>query len=153
MSEGRGRVARDSLPWIALAVLAIPGLGVAAYLTYSHFADQATVCAGIGQCELVQTSEYSDIAGVPVALMGLLYFVAIALLAIARLLGLPWAIDWGTPAAFSLALGGTAFVTYLTGIELFVLDAICPWCVSLATMTAISLGLTVWAHFAEYAEA
>lgn len=149
MSDAGTRGAREALPWIALAVLALPGLGVASYLTYSHYADQATVCAGIGQCELVQTSKYSEIAGVPVALMGLLYFVAVASLAVARLLRLALALDWATPVAFSLALGGTAFVAYLTAIELFVLNAICPWCVSLATMTVISLGLIVWAYFAE----
>ncbi len=137
------------LPWLALAVLGLPGIAASSYLTYSHYADRATVCAGIGSCELVQTSEYSAIAGVPVALMGLVYFVAMSLLALARLLRLPSAVEWGTPVAFSLALGGAAFVAYLTGIELFVLDAICPWCVSVAVMTVISLGLTVWARFAE----
>lgn len=140
------------LPWVALAVLSLPGTAVSTYLTYSHYADEATVCAGVGSCELVQTSEYSVIAGVPVALMGLLYFVAVALLAIARLLKLSWALDWGTPAVFTMAIGGTAFVGYLTAVELFVLEAICPWCVSVAVMTAISLGLAVWARAAEGSE-
>jgi uncharacterized membrane protein len=61
-----------TVPWVGLALLGLPGIGVAAYLTYSHWADRPTVCGGVGQCELVQTSEYSDIAGVPVALLGLL---------------------------------------------------------------------------------
>jgi uncharacterized membrane protein len=137
------------LPWLALALLSLPGMGASAYLTYSQYADEATVCAGVGSCELVQTSEYSVIAGVPVALMGLAYFIAVALLAIARLLKLPWALDWGTPAVFTLAIGGTAFVGYLTAVELFVLEAICPWCVSVAVMTVISLGLAVWARAVE----
>ena len=140
---------RASLPWLALALLSLPGMGASAYLTYSHYADEATVCAGVGSCELVQTSEYSVIAGVPVALMGLAYFIAVALLAIARLLKLPWALDWGTPAVFTLAIGGTAFVGYLTAVELFVLEAICPWCVSVAVMTVISLGFAVWARAVE----
>lgn len=140
---------RASLPWLALAVLSLPGMGVSAYLTYSHYADEATVCAGVGNCELVQTSEYSVIAGVPVALMGLAYFVAVALLATARLFRVPLALDWATPAVFTMAIGGTAFVAYLTAIELFVLEAICPWCVSVAVMTAISLGLAVWARAVE----
>jgi uncharacterized membrane protein len=137
------------LPWIALALLALPGMGVSVYLTYSHYADEATICAGVGSCELVQTSEYSAIAGVPVALMGLAYFVAVALLASARLLRVPLALDQATPAAFAMAIGGTAFVGYLTAVELFVLEAICPWCVSVAVMTVISLGFVVWARFAE----
>lgn len=103
------------------------------------------MCSGIGNCELVQTSKYSVIAGVPVALMGLLYFVAVAALAGARLAGPRRVAEWAAPAAFSLSLGGTAFVIYLTGVELFVLHAICIWCVSVAVMTVASLGLTVWA--------
>src|SRR3990172_13378997 len=110
------------------------------------------MCAGGGGWELVQTSQYSAIAGVPVALMGLAYFVAVALLASARLLRVPLALDQATPAAFAMAIGGTAFVGYLTAVELFVLEAICPWCVSVAVMTVISLGLIIWARFAEGSE-
>lgn len=103
------------------------------------------MCSGIGNCELVQTSKYSVIAGVPVALMGLLYFAAVVALAAVRLARVRGAAEWAAPAAFSLSLGGTAFVAYLTGVELFVLHAICIWCVSVAVMTAASLGLAVWA--------
>ncbi|KKL88308.1 hypothetical protein LCGC14_1925970, partial [marine sediment metagenome] len=56
-----------TLPWVGVALMGLPGSAVAAYLTYAHWADRPTVCGGIGECELVQTSEYSDIAGVPVA--------------------------------------------------------------------------------------
>ncbi len=120
-------------------------MAVGGYLTYSRLADQATACGGIGQCELVQTSEYSAIAGVPVALLGLLYFAAISLLALARLRGAPGTAEWAQPVAFAMALAATAFVAYLTYVELFVLEAICPWCVSFAALTAVSLLLTIWA--------
>jgi len=143
------RSLRELAPWLALILLAVPGLGASSYLTYSHYADEATICAGVGSCELVQTSSYSAIAGVPVALMGLLYFIAVAALAAARILRLPLAVDWGTPVLFTMAIGGTAFVTYLTYIEIFVLEAICPWCVSVAVMTVISLCFAVWARAAE----
>ena len=149
--ETRDRL-RASLPWLALAVLSLPGIGVSTYLTYSHYADEATICAGVGSCELVQTSEYSAIVGIPVALMGLAYFVGVAMLALARLLRVPLALDWATPAVFTMAMGGTAFVGYLTAVELFVLEAICPWCVSVAVMTVISLALAVWARLAEGAQ-
>lgn len=133
------------LPWLGLLLLGPPGVGVAGYLTYSHYSDQPTVCAGIGSCAFVQTSEYSDIAGVPVALMGLLYFVAMPLLAFWRIKQGADAVPWAAPAAVSAGLTGTAFVVYLTAVELFVLDAICIWCVTLATLTVISLALSVWA--------
>jgi uncharacterized membrane protein len=135
---------------VGLALLGLPGTAVAAYLTYSHWADRPTECGGIGECELVQTSEYSDIAGVPVALLGLLYFVAMAFLALARINRIKWmpgGLEWVSPAALSMALAATAFVAYLTYVELFVLEAICVWCVALATLTAASLALTVWALF------
>ena len=149
MSVLRTGSLRASLPWLAMALISLPGIGASSYLTYSHYVDEPTVCAGIGSCEFVQTSEYSAIVGVPVAVMGLAYFVALALLASARLLGVAWALDWGTPAVHAMAIGGTLFVGYLTAIELFVLDAICVWCVAVATMTAISLVLAIWARFAE----
>jgi len=135
---------------VGLAVLGLPGSAVAAYLTYSHWADRPTVCGGIGECELVQTSEYSDIAGVPVALLGVFYFVAMAFLALARINRIKWmpgGLEWAQPAALSMALAATAFIAYLTYVELFVLEAICIWCVALATLTAASLALTVWALF------
>jgi len=136
-----------TLSWVGLAVLGLPGSAVAAYLTYSHWADRPTVCGGIGDCELVQTSEYSDIAGVPVALLGLLYFVAMAFLALARIRWMPDGLEWVQPAALSMALAATAFVAYLTYVELFVLEAICVWCMALAALTVASLALTVWGLF------
>ena len=147
MSAGSTGTLSDRLPWIGLALLGLPGSAVAAYLTYAHWADQPTVCGGIGECELVQTSEYSEIAGVPVALLGLLYFLAISLLALARLRRIPAALEWGQPAAISMSLAGTAFIAYLTYVELFVLDAICAWCVTLAVLTVASFGLAVWGSF------
>ena len=141
-----------TLPWIGLALLGLPGSAVAAYLTYAHWADRPTVCGGIGECELVQTSEYSDIAGVPVALLGLLFFLAMPVLALARIRRLPVALEWAQPVVLSMALAGTAFVGYLTYVELFVLEAICVWCVGLATLTAASLALTVWGLFVDQEE-
>jgi uncharacterized membrane protein len=133
-----------TLPWVGLALLGPPGSAVAAYLTYSHWADKPTECVGIGECELVQTSEYSDIAGVPVALLGLLFFLAMPVLALALIRRMPVALEWAQPVALSMALAATAFVAYLTYVELFVLEAICPWCVALATLTVASLAMTVW---------
>jgi uncharacterized membrane protein len=139
-----GRV-QAPLPWLGLLLLGPPGIAVAGYLTYSHFADQATVCAGIGSCAFVQTSEYSEIAGVPVALLGLLYFVAVPVLAFWRIRLGAEAAAWAAPVAVTGALTATAFVAYLTIVEIFVLQAICIWCVSLATLTVISLAVAVWA--------
>ncbi len=134
----------DLASWLLLVVLSAAGLGASGYLTYSHYADQATVCAGIGSCELVQTSEYSEIIGVPVALMGLLFFVGLGTLSLLRVALWQRSAEWARPLAFSMALGGTAFVSYLTYIELFVIDAICVWCVVTAGITVASLLAVLW---------
>ncbi len=126
MSERRLRV--------AIAVLAIAGVGVAAYLTYVHYADTEAFCvAGGGGCEKVQSSEYAELAGVPVALLGLVgYGLILASLAVP---GEP-----GGLAAALLALVGFGFSAYLTYLELFEIDAICQWCVASAVlMTALAV--------------
>ncbi len=151
MSDRTATGLSSRLSWVGLVALGPPGIGVAAYLTYSHWADRPTACGGIGECELVQTSEYSDIAGVPVALLGLLYFVAMAILALVHISRIEWmpdVLEWAQPVALSMALAGTAFVAYLTYVELFVLEAICIWCMALAALTAVSLALTGWGLFA-----
>lgn len=133
---------RIALPIVAL--LAIAGVAIAGYLTAVHFADQPIVCSSIGDCELVNSSEYAKLAGVPVAVFGLTAYAALLALAAAS-----WLRRDATllMLAWGVALGGFAFSMYLTYIELYVLDAICVWCVgSASVMTAIFvvLSVSVW---------
>jgi uncharacterized membrane protein len=130
--------------WAVLTILAVAGLVTSAYLTYSHYADDPTVCAGIGSCEFVQTSKYSEIAGVPVALMGLAYFIAMICLCGVRLLRGEAVDSWVRPVVFTLTLGSSFFVAYLTYVELFVIDAICVWCVATASITITCMAVVVW---------
>jgi uncharacterized membrane protein len=118
---------------IAIAVLALAGLGVAGYLTWVHYADLEPICAGgSGGCEKVQSSDYAELAGIPVALLGLIGYGAI--LASLMLPG-----DLGRFAGAVLALVGFGFSAWLTYVELFELDAICQWCVASAViMTALA---------------
>lgn len=67
---------RDPLRPVAM-LLALVGMGIAGYLTYVHYADIEPLCSSSGGCEKVQTSEYSALVGVPVALIGLLGYVGI----------------------------------------------------------------------------
>jgi uncharacterized membrane protein len=105
-------------------VLAVLGVAIAGYLTWVHYAGVEPLCAGgAGGCERVQSSPYADLAGIPVALLGLAGYVAIlvALLApgeAARLVGA------------GLALAGMAFSAYLVYLQLAVIDAICQWCIA-----------------------
>lgn len=130
MSDGRLRL-------VGLA-LALAGLGISLYLTITWYDDTIPVCAGGGGgCEKVQTSDYADWAGVPVALVGAVGYALIALS-----LAVPG--DWGRFAGALFGLVGIGFSAYLTFLELFVIEAICQWCVAsavvmlaLAAVTAI----------------
>ncbi|HEU4656995.1 MAG TPA: vitamin K epoxide reductase family protein [Capillimicrobium sp.] len=123
---------------IVMAVLAALGAAVAGYLTTVHYADAAPICALSGGCEKVQSSRYAELGGVPVALIGLAGYASIlASLAVAR--G-----ERGRLARAGMTAIGTGFSLYLTYLELFVIDAICQWCVaSAAIMTALFV-LAVW---------
>jgi uncharacterized membrane protein len=108
--------------------LALAGVGVAGYLTWVHYEDLATVCVGGGGgCERVQSSEYAELAGIPVALIGLIGYLAVgaAVLAPGELARM---------AAALLALSGAGFSVYLTYLELFEIQAICQWCVASAVL-------------------
>ena len=117
-------------------VLALLGLGVATYLTYVHYEGIESVCGLGDDCEKVQTSEWSDLAGVPVALLGLIGYAAmLATLFVER--------EEALIAGALIALVGFGFSAYLTYRELFSIDAICPWCVASAViMTLLAIVTT-----------
>jgi uncharacterized membrane protein len=125
----RGRVA---------AAVALYGVVASAYLTWVHYSGTLALCIGVGGCETVQTSRYAEAGPLPVALVGLVGFIPMAALALWRLrVDAP---DWTLTALFGLSLAGTLYVAYLTYLELFVIAAICPWCVSVA-LAAVGLFL------------
>jgi uncharacterized membrane protein len=130
-----GRPRPDGLT-LAIAVLILAGIGVAGYLTIIHYAGIDPVCAGGSNgCHTVQASDYAELAGVPVALLGLIGYIGLA----ATLLvpGEP-----GRAAGMGLAIAGAGFSLYLTYLELFVIDAICQWCVASAVLMVTLAGLT-----------
>jgi uncharacterized membrane protein len=121
-----------------MIVLAVIGLGLASYLTYVHYSGIKPACSLGGSCEKVQTSAYSHLAGVPVALMGLLGYVTI--------LGLLLAPDgegmrFATVAVTTIGFGFSAYLTYR---EVFSIHAICEWCVSSAVVLTALVSLAVW---------
>ena len=124
----------------AAGFAALAGLAVAGYLTWVHVDDDALVCVAGGGCETVQESEYAELAGIPVATLGLVgYAVVLSLVA------------WDSPrarlGAAMLALVALVFSLYLVALQLFVIDAVCTWCLAndvviaplLAALTAIRL--------------
>jgi uncharacterized membrane protein len=121
----------------AIAALAVIGLGVAGYLTYVHYAGTTPLCLASGGCETVQGSPYAELLGVPVALLGLLGYLAI----LASLL-VPG--EAGRAAGALLALVGFGFSAYLTYRELFTIDAICTWCMASAALMTVLAAASVW---------
>jgi uncharacterized membrane protein len=105
----------------ALGVVALGGLVLAAYLTWVHYDESVLVCTSGGGCETVQQSAYAELAGVPVAVLGVVFYAAVLVL-----------VAWDTPVArticAALAIAGLAFAAYLVALQLFVIDAFCIWC-------------------------
>ena len=124
---------------LAAAGVALAGLVVAGYLTWARYADASVLCV-TGGCETVQSSEYAAIAGVPVAVLGLAAYATILVLL---------ALDSGYArlGAATLALVGLLFSIYLLVLQLFVIEAVCIWCLvndvliapALALLTALRL--------------
>lgn len=121
----------------AMAGLALLGIAIAGYLTWVHYAGLKPVClSGGGGCEKVQSSSYADVAGIPVAVLGLIGYVGI--------LGSLWLRgEKGLTLGVLLTLIGLGFSAYLTYRELFTIDAICQWCVASAMVMTILTGLAL----------
>jgi uncharacterized membrane protein len=108
----------------AIAGLALLGLAISAYLTWVHYAGIEPVCTGISDCERVQSSDYAELVGVPVAVLGLLGYSTIVASLWTRV-----------EVTALLAYLAVAFSAYLTWAEVFKIDAICQWCVASALIT------------------
>lgn len=132
------RVRLPELPVWTIPVLSLAGIGVASYLGYVEVTGVEAVCGPVGDCNTVQQSEYAQLFGVPVGVLGILGYVA---------MGATWMVGMGRrgtrPAAvaatWALALGATLFSMYLTFLEPFVIGATCAWCLSSAVITALIL--------------
>ena len=119
----------------ACAAVATVGLAIAAYLTIVHYTGSSPVCAISHGCETVQQSRYAELAGVPVALLGLGGYAAI-------LLSLLRDDEAGRAVTAFLALAGFGFSAWLTYVEIVRLDAICIWCVASAICMTLLAGLS-----------
>lgn len=119
-----------------IALLAVVGFFVALYLWLHNIGVVGELKCGSGGCETVQSSVYARIGGVPVAFFGVLGYAAIFAVAYVGLQP-AWAARRGpTRLLATLAAGGVLFTGYLTYLELFVIHAICRWCVTSATIIA-----------------
>jgi uncharacterized membrane protein len=132
----RGAPGGDGALRLAVAFLALIGLGIAAYLTYVHYAGLHPLCLASGGCERVQSSTYAKLAGVPVAVLGLIGYALI--LATLVLPSEPQVLGGA-----GVAIVGFGFSAYLTYRELFTINAVCQWCVASAVIMTLLLVLTL----------
>jgi uncharacterized membrane protein len=135
--------------WLQLTTFffALAGLGVSIYLTIAHFTESTLAgcseTSGLVNCTKVTTSPQSYVFGIPVAVLGLAFYVfAAAIMS-------PWAWRWARREVYLLRLAsvvvGIGFVIYLIYAELFIIGSICLYCTSVHAITFIIFGLTAFA--------
>lgn len=128
---------------VLIPVLSVLGLGVALYLTYVETQNVAAVCGPVGDCNAVQASPYAQLFGfLPVGLLGAAGYIGIL---VAWFVGRRSGAFSGIAAllVFGMALVGVLFTIYLTYLELFVINAVCIWCLTSAVLMALVLILSV----------
>lgn len=132
----------SALPLIVLSLL---GMGVSAYLTWHRLAATSLWCGGVGSCDQVNASRFAQLLGIPVAYLGLAMYLTLLVLSLISWRAGDRAPGWIPTVIFGLTLFGFFYSAYLTGIELFVLHAICVWCVTSAVIITLLL-LFSWRH-------
>ena len=126
---------------VLAAIIAIAGIGVATYIAAVEGGGGTPKCVVGGGCETVAKSRYAHLAGINVAVIGIAGYVVLLIAALT-----PG--DLGRFGGFIAALIGVGFSLYLTYLELFVIDAICEWCVTSACLMALSLAVAAARAFA-----
>jgi uncharacterized membrane protein len=129
----------------AIPFLALVGLAVASYLAYVEIKHVAAVCGPVGECNVVQTSAYALFLGIPVAVWGLLYYLAVVALWAGQRYLVGRGANLSLLGLLGLTLFGTLFSIYLTCLELFAIQAICSWCLSSAVISTVLMLLAVHA--------
>ena len=130
---------RYTAPRVALLALAVVGVLISAYLTWTHFAGLTPVCTGSGDgCQAVQSSRYASLLGIPVAVLGLVAYGGLVFSVAV------WA-EIGIFLSFLISLVGTLFSAYLTYVEIFVIGALCQWCLASAAIMVAALVCTALA--------
>ena len=142
----QGKPLTEVKGWLDLAIpiLAIIGLGASIYLTYVEVSHTNAICGPVGDCNAVQSSPYAKLFGlIPIGLVGALGYIAILVTWLWRHIRSDAFSKVAGPIMFAMALFGTLFSIYLTYLELFVIHAVCIWCLSSAVIIAALLLLSL----------
>ena len=125
----------SSIPWLSLT-----GLAVAAYLIIVETQSVQAFCGPVGDCNAVQSSSYSRLWGIlPVGVLGALGYIGILAAWWGGRQNWGWPSKYAPVALFGMALFGTIFSIYLTYLEIFVIGAVCIWCISSAIIITLLL--------------
>jgi uncharacterized membrane protein len=125
------------------ALVALAGVFVALYLTMYKLGYIGALACAVGSCETVQTSKWATFLGFPVAAWGVAYYVAVLAISLAGLM--PALADRRGVSQLLVAMTGAGllFSLWLTYLELFVIGAICQWCV-ISAILATALFVICW---------
>jgi len=128
---GRDTPQSTVLLWAPVALGAL-GILVSGYLTLKRLSGGSLACTRWAQCDVVNSSPYATIGGVPVAFIGLAGYLVLFGLAAVAVLTQEVRRRQALWASFILSVGGLLFSIYLTYLELYVIQALCSWCVASA---------------------
>ncbi len=135
-----------------LPVLSVVGLGVALYLTFIETTGTQAVCGPVGDCNEVQASPFAKLFGVlPVGLLGAVGYVGILAAWALNRFGRGALARLAPIGLFGMALFGVIFSVYLTYLEIFIIRAVCIWCLTSAVIMALVLVLTIRPAIAVFA--
>ena len=126
-----------------ILLLALCGAGVSSYLLYEHFVAPIACFTGTG-CQTVDDSVYSEVFGIPMSGIGLVSYLGIIGLQLGNLRVRDPLASYLQLAVFGAAVAGVVFAAYLTYLEIFVIEALCSWCLTSAVLMALILLLSIW---------
>jgi uncharacterized membrane protein len=126
---------------ISLGFAVLGGL-VSVYMTIFKLTENTSMCLGNGGCSVVNSSIYSEVYGIPVAVIGILGYGAIiaAIVLQARAASLA---EGGLMLIFGLALVGFLFTAYLIYVEIALIHALCPFCITSQISITIVFALSI----------
>jgi uncharacterized membrane protein len=140
----------DKLSVLAIGLIII-GIFDTAYLSWVKLADTQVFCGGAANCESVNSSVYSEIFNIPIAYLGLVAYIFLAILfLLEKRASIPK--DISSLLRFATCLIGSLYSIYLTYIEIAVIRAICPYCILSAILMILLLALAIirgWSYLTE----
>jgi uncharacterized membrane protein len=129
------KIMDKKLYWGAM-IASIAGIAISIYMTIYKLTDNNTMCLGSGDCATVNASQYSEIYGIPLGVIGLLGYLGVLLMLVLEKRTKLFR-EYGNMVAMGMSFSGFVYSIYLTYLELYVIKAICPFCV--ASAVAITL--------------